>query len=87
MRRKKEIKNFVRDVKDASKIIGGHIPIVKQGLEARDIYWVSKRLGMSTPRAIQAAKTTFKSQLRDRRERLKNQLRKRLSLRSYKYGR
>ena len=84
MRRKKEIKNFVRDVKDASKIIGGHIPVVKQGLEARDIYRVSKRLGMSTPRAIQAAKTAIKSQLRNRRQRLKNQLRNRLSFRSYK---
>lgn len=81
MPRNKDINNFIRDVKDGSKFIGNHIPIVKQGMEAHEVYRVCKRLGISTPRAIQVAKKAFKNEIRKKRKRLQSKVRNRLRFR------
>jgi len=75
MARHKDIDRFVKDVKQAAKVAGSHVPIVKEGLSAYDTYGAIQRLRKSTPKAAKAVRSEVIRGIKRRQQRLKRRYR------------
>ena len=75
MARHKDIDRFLKDVKQAGKVAGSHVPIVKEGLSAYDTYKAIKRLRKSTPKAARAVRGEVMRGIKRRQRRLNQRFR------------
>ena len=75
-RNRREINNFMRDVGDAAKIAGSHIPGVKHVIEGYDIARTANRLSKSGPRAVKAVRREINHGIQRKRLNITRRFRK-----------
>lgn len=75
MARNKDIDGFLKDAKRAGKVVGSHIPIVRDALSVHDTYETTRRLSKSAPKAARAVKNEARKRIKKQGRRLKRKLR------------
>ena len=75
MARQKDIDRFLKDAKQAAKVAGSHIPVVKEGLSAYDTYEAIHRLRKSAPKAARATRNEVLKRLKRQQQKLRRRFR------------
>lgn len=74
------INNFINDAKDAAKIAGSHVPVVKDALEGYEIGKTARRLQRTTPRAVKAVKRQVSQQINQGKRKILRNVKRRFGL-------